>query len=83
MINLAFDVLASPDPRPDLAPRIAAAKGAFGKLAAWLCYQRALHELRRLDDRDLDDIGIGRVDFPALAWRHATGAAPLLRVSQR
>jgi uncharacterized protein YjiS (DUF1127 family) len=82
MINLAFDDLASPDSRPGLAPRIVVAKGALGKLAVWIRYQRALHELRRLDDRDLDDIGIGRVDFPALAWRHAAGAAPLVRVSQ-
>ena len=42
-------------------------------------YHRALNELYRLDDRDLDDLGIARVDFPALAWRHATGAEPLTR----
>jgi uncharacterized protein YjiS (DUF1127 family) len=82
MINLAFDVLASPDSRTGVAPRIAAAKGALGKLAVWIRYERALHTLRRLDDRDLDDIGIGRVDFPALAWRHATGTAPLACLSQ-
>ena len=32
-----------------------------------------------LDDRDLDDIAIVRIDFPELAWRHATGGAPLTR----
>jgi uncharacterized protein YjiS (DUF1127 family) len=42
-------------------------------------YQRALNELHRLDDRDLDDLGIARIDFPELAWRHATGAPPLTR----
>ena len=36
-------------------------------------------ELRRLDDRDLDDLDLARVDFPELAWRHATGAPPLTR----
>lgn len=42
-------------------------------------YWQALRVLRRLDDRDLDDIGIARADFPALARRHARGAAPLVR----
>jgi uncharacterized protein YjiS (DUF1127 family) len=42
-------------------------------------YQRALNELHRLDDRDLDDLGIGRGDFPELARRHATGLPPLAR----
>jgi uncharacterized protein YjiS (DUF1127 family) len=42
-------------------------------------YHRALNELHRLDDRDLDDLDIARVDFPALAWRHAIGAPPLTR----
>ena len=27
---------------------------------------------------DLDDINIARADFPELAWRHATGAEPLM-----
>jgi uncharacterized protein YjiS (DUF1127 family) len=44
-----------------------------------LRYHRALNELHRLDDRDLDDIALARIDFPELAWRHATGAAPLTR----
>ena len=46
-----------------------------------LLYQRALNELHRLDDRDLDDIGIARIEFPELAWRHAIGTPPLLRPS--
>jgi hypothetical protein len=41
-----------------------------------LRYWQAMRELRRLDQRDLDELGLGRVDFPDLAWRHATGAEP-------
>ncbi len=40
-----------------------------------LAYYRALRELGRLDDRDLDDLAIGRADFPELAWRHALAVA--------
>ena len=60
-----------------------APEGVLGKLVLWarrrIRYQRALHELHRLDDRDLDDLNLARIDFPELAWRHATGAAPILR----
>jgi uncharacterized protein YjiS (DUF1127 family) len=60
-----------------------AEEGFLGKLVLWarqkIRYQRALNELHRLDDRDLDDLGIARIDFPELAWRHATGAPPLTR----
>ena len=60
-----------------------AEEGFLGKLVLWarqrIRYQRALNELHRLDDRDLDDLGLARIDFPALAWRHATGAAPITR----
>jgi uncharacterized protein YjiS (DUF1127 family) len=38
-------------------------------------YRRSLRELRRLDDRTLDDINVARVDFPELARRHAREAA--------
>src|SRR3954462_4795646 len=34
-------------------------------------YPLALRELRRLDDRDLDDLDLGRGDLPGLARRHA------------
>lgn len=58
-------------------------EGFLGKLILWgrqkVRYLRALVELRRLDDRDLDDLVIGRADFPELARRHATGAEPLQR----
>ena len=60
-----------------------AEEGFLGKLVLWarqkIRYERALNELYRLDDRDLDDLAIARSDFPALAWRHATGAPPLMR----
>ena len=60
-----------------------AEEGFLGKLVLWarqkIRYHRALNDLYRLDDRDLDDIDLARVDFPALAWRHATGAEPLTR----
>ena len=43
--------------------------------SAWVreevTYLRALSELRRLDDRDLDDLNLGRGDLPGLARRHA------------
>jgi uncharacterized protein YjiS (DUF1127 family) len=34
-------------------------------------YRRALAELNRLDDRDLDDLDLGRADLPGLARRAA------------
>ena len=34
-------------------------------------YRRALRELRHLDDRDLEDLAIGRADLPGMAGRHA------------
>ena len=42
-------------------------------------FQRALHLLRQLDQRDLDDLDLARADFPALARRHARGLEPLAR----
>jgi uncharacterized protein YjiS (DUF1127 family) len=38
-------------------------------------YRRSLRELRRLDDRDLDDLNLGRGDLPGLARRHAREVA--------
>jgi uncharacterized protein YjiS (DUF1127 family) len=40
-------------------------------LAEEVRYRRALAELNKLDDRDLDDLNLGRIDLPALARRHA------------
>ena len=78
MLNLALTMI--PSPGPD---RRDAGETALGKLALWarrrISYRRALDELRRLDDRDLDDLDLARADFPELAWRHATGAEPLAR----
>ena len=79
MLNLAFALI------PSLAPdKRDAEEGSLGKLILWtrqrVRYHRALHELRRLDDRDLDDLNIARADFPELARRHAIGAEPLARL---
>jgi uncharacterized protein YjiS (DUF1127 family) len=80
MFNLAL--VLTPSPASD---RRDAAEGILGKLALWarqrIRYHRALHELHRLDDRDLDDIDLARADFPELAWRHATGAKPHARAA--
>lgn len=79
MFNLALVLMLPPGPEEARA----AEEGFLGKLVLWarqwICYHRALHELQRLDDRDLDDINVARADFSDLAWRHATGAAPLVR----
>lgn len=53
---------------------------AVRRLGTGARYVRALRELNRLDDRDLDDLALGRQDLPALALRHATGAAPVVRL---
>jgi hypothetical protein len=75
MLNFALALI--PSPGPD---RRDAEEGFLGKLALRarqrIRYHHALHELQRLDDRDLD---LARADFPELAWRHATGAEPLVR----
>jgi uncharacterized protein YjiS (DUF1127 family) len=80
MFNLALALMPPPSPEKRDA---AAEEGFLGKLVLWarrrIRYRRALDELRRLDDRDLDDLNLARVDFPELAWRHATGAEPLVR----
>jgi uncharacterized protein YjiS (DUF1127 family) len=80
MLNLAFALI------PSLGPdRRDAEEGFLGKLVLWarqrIRYHRALHELHRLDDRDLDDIDLARADFPELAWRHATGVEPHARAA--
>jgi uncharacterized protein YjiS (DUF1127 family) len=77
MFNLALALI--PSPGPD--ERRDAEEGFLGKLVLrarrQIRYQRALDELHRLDDRDLEDLDLARGDFPELAWRHATGAEPL------
>lgn len=57
--------------------------GSFGRLAERIRtrarYHRALRELAELDQRELDELGIDRSDFPALALRHVSGQPPLMR----
>ena len=64
--------------RPSLLHIIERLEGFLGKLVLWarrkIRYERAMSELCRLDDRDLDDIGLARIDYPELAWRQATHA---------
>jgi uncharacterized protein YjiS (DUF1127 family) len=68
-------------PLPRAANDEAPATGLIGRLLARLGeelrYLRALAELRQLDDRDLDDLGVGRGQLAALARRHARGLPPL------
>jgi uncharacterized protein YjiS (DUF1127 family) len=70
-------------PKPDTAqPDAPTDENLLVRLALWvgarlgerIRYHRALHQLRQLDDRDLDDIDIARADFPELARRHAATA---------
>jgi uncharacterized protein YjiS (DUF1127 family) len=79
MFNLALALMPPPSPEK----RDAEEEGFLGKLVLGarrrIRYRRALDELHRLDDRDLDDLNLARADFPELAWRHATGAEPLAR----
>jgi uncharacterized protein YjiS (DUF1127 family) len=78
MFNLTLALMPPPSPE-----KRDAEEGFLGKLVLWarrrIRYRRALDELRRLDDRDLDDLNLARADFPELAWRHATGAEPIAR----
>jgi uncharacterized protein YjiS (DUF1127 family) len=78
-LALASTLLRSPEDHGHGA-RLAAAESPLDKLVRWtreqIRYRRALHELRRLDHADLDDLNLARIDFPRLARRHARGAEP-------
>ena len=37
-------------------------------LRSWRRYNKSVHELSRLGDRELADIGISRGDIPRVAW---------------
>jgi uncharacterized protein YjiS (DUF1127 family) len=78
MLNLALALIPVP-----YRSQIDSEEGFLGKLILWgrrkVLFNRALRELHQLDDRDLDDLVIGRADFPELAWRHVIGAEPLMR----
>ncbi len=50
-------------------------RGLRARVGEELRYRRALRELRRLDDRDLDDLNLGRGDLPGLARCHARNTA--------
>ena len=50
-------------------------RGLRARVDEELRYRRALRELRRLDDRDLDDLNLGRGDLPGLARCHARDTA--------
>jgi uncharacterized protein YjiS (DUF1127 family) len=63
----------------DAQAGIAFKLGAFARrvrarAAEELRCRQALRELRRLDDRDLDDLGLGQADLPGIARRHAHAA---------
>jgi uncharacterized protein YjiS (DUF1127 family) len=66
-------------PQPSQWRTPAWAKQLWPRLGEQIRYQRALHQLHQLDDRDLDDLDIARADFPALAGRYAKGLEPLPR----
>ncbi len=72
LVNPAALTAALADPRGDDV-------GLWRKLRARVGeevrYHLALHELRRLDDRDLDDLNLGRGDLPGLARAHARATA--------
>lgn len=62
-----------PEAQPDsMISRLA--RAIWQRVSEEWRYRAALRELSRLDDRDLDDLAIGRADFPALAWRHVKAA---------
>lgn len=56
------------------------ARAFLTRLDEEIRYRRALHELRRLDDRELDDLGIASADLGVLAWRHADGHEAVTRI---
>lgn len=67
-------VLASPSSGGDSDRAGKLWRGLRARVDEELRYRHALRELRRLDDRDLDDLNLGRGDLPGLARRHAREA---------
>jgi uncharacterized protein YjiS (DUF1127 family) len=90
MLNLAFALIPELAAAGRKASPAETDQGFLGKLIPWawaqageqIRYRRALHQLRQLDDRDLDDIDLARADLPELAWRHARGAEPVVRTGR-
>jgi uncharacterized protein YjiS (DUF1127 family) len=50
-------------------------RNVTSRLREELRYRRALMTLNRLDDRDLDDLNLGRGDLSVLARRHVRAMA--------
>ena len=50
-------------------------RGLRARVGEEVLYRRSLRELRRLDDRDLDDLDLGRGGLPGHARRHARETA--------
>ena len=44
-----------------------------GSISDWRDYQSTLHELEKLSDRELDDLGISRYDIDRIAWQAVYG----------
>jgi hypothetical protein len=66
-------------PKAGRWPALGWARQVRVRLDEKLRYRRALHELHRPDDRELDDLDLARANMPALAWRHVHGREPLVR----
>jgi len=43
----------------------------LSKISAWLRYRETVAELSRLSDRDLEDVGISRLEIRRVARKHA------------
>lgn len=70
------------DPQPGHRWIPAWAEPLRARLGEEIRYLRALSELHKLDQRDLDDLDLVPADLPTLARRHARGLAPLARISR-
>lgn len=43
----------------------------LARVRGYLSYRSTVRELSRLNDRELDDLGIGRFEIESIARRHA------------
>ena len=46
----------------------------LSKIRAYLLFRNTVHELERLNDKDLVDLGISRSDIKSIAWETAQTA---------
>ena len=46
----------------------------LSKIRAYLLFRNTVHELERLNDKDLADLGISRSDIKSIAWETAQTA---------